>query len=136
MVLGEKLGQATGKVTAIRTLPEGKLEMTFRGSGDFLGKPITDNGTHDVKFLEGNSGTRLKGDVILVCDDGSGMAVWNGIGLGKMTGPFPDSSYAVMGEFPQANGHLQRLTTVACIVEYKVNADHTYHWDAYEWKAA
>ena len=49
-MLGELIGQCTGKVTGIRVLPtEGqyaRLEVSLRGEGRLVGQPITDFGAH------------------------------------------------------------------------------------------
>jgi hypothetical protein len=31
---------------------------------------------------------------------------------------------------------LSRLTNAACVVEYKVDVDENYRWDAFEWTAS
>jgi hypothetical protein len=118
----------------LRTLSEGKYEVDFCGNGTFLGHEITDNGTYEVGNLDSGA-VRLEGHVILNINDGSGLAAFKAFGLGKHVGPFPASNYGVMGEFPKANGPFQRLKNAACVVEYKVDADESYRWDAYEWTA-
>ena len=49
-VLGERLGESSGKFTGIRVLPsDGEhvwLEVSFQGRGTLLGREITDTGTY------------------------------------------------------------------------------------------
>ena len=56
-MLGERLGESSGKFTSIRVLPsEGHqvwLEVSFQGRGTLLGQEITDTGTYRQTFYPG-----------------------------------------------------------------------------------
>ena len=40
MALGEALGEGRGKITNIRVLPDGKIEVSQQGTGKLLGSEI------------------------------------------------------------------------------------------------
>ena len=60
-MLGDRLGESSGKFTSIRVLPsEGHqvwLEVSFQGRGTVLGQEITDTGTYRQTFTRAASCT-------------------------------------------------------------------------------
>src|ERR687884_284204 len=83
MALGEVLGEARGKIAALRALGDGKIEVSLQGKGTLLGSEIEDVTTFwsvmrpsGTAYGEGNS----------VQMSTEGMAEWHGSGVGKPTG--------------------------------------------------
>jgi hypothetical protein len=83
MALGEVLGEARGKVTAMRVLSDGKMEVSQQGTGKLLGSEITDAVTYWT-VMRPNGTAYGEGHQIIMSSDGS--AVWKGSGVGKPIG--------------------------------------------------
>jgi hypothetical protein len=136
-MLGEKLGESSGKLTGTRVLaagPEPKLEVSFQGRGTLLGVGITDLGTYWQVVRPGGV-LHGEGQVVVMADDGE-LAPWVGGGVGRPTGPGYAASYGVYGAFRGASGKLARLDGVATVFEYEVTEDGSYRWTAWEWTGA
>ena len=135
-MLGELLGESTGKITGTRVLPsEGqqiKVEVSFQGSGTLLGEAITDIGTY-WQTIRPEGVLYGEGHVLMMTRDGA-IADWTGFGVGRPTGPAPAAHYGVCGSFQPASGKLARLASVANAIEYDVEQDGSYHWKLWEWK--
>jgi hypothetical protein len=137
-MLGERLGESSGKFTGIRVLPsEGGqvwLEVSFQGRGTLLGHEITDTGTYRQTIRPG--GVLAGEGHLLMMTDAGDVADWVGGGVGRPTGPGYQASYGVWGSFPSATGELSRVAEVADVVEYEVEADGSYHWTMWAWTGA
>jgi hypothetical protein len=134
-MLGEQLGQASGKVTGIRVIPtdgpETKLEISFQGTGKMLGLDIMNIGTY--RQVVGDDGViRGDGEVVVITADGQS-AHWVGFGVGHPTGPSPKSHFAVCGYFKEASEQFRQLTRVANVVEYEVPEDSEFRGEMWEW---
>jgi hypothetical protein len=136
-MLGEKLGESRGKMTGTRVLPsEGhcvKVEVSFQGKGQILGREISDMGTY-WQTVRGDGVFYGEGTVLLMTKEGDS-AHWTGFGIGRPAGPAPAGRYAVCGSFQRASERLHRLTTTATVTEYEVDEQGSYHWTMWEWKA-
>ena len=136
-MLGERLGESSGRITGMRVLPtEGQqvwLEASFQGRGTLLGQPITDIGTYRQTVRSGS--LHGEGHVVMLTPDGS-LADWVGGGVGKPTGPGLSASYGVYGSFHGATGALERLLSVATAIEYEVEEDGAYRWTLWQWTGA
>src|SRR5689334_1731706 len=98
-MLGERLGESSGKLTGIRVLPtEGqqiKLEASFQGQGTLLGQPISDFGTYSQTMRP--DGTLYgEGHVVMLSQSGDA-ADWIGGGVGRAIGAGFKASYGVYG---------------------------------------
>src|SRR3954468_3228417 len=84
LMLGEKIGEISGKITMQRILPslggEPKMETSFQASGSLLGKNLKDTGTYTTIFRP--DGTQYgEGQGVMITDDGN-TATWTGHGVG------------------------------------------------------
>jgi hypothetical protein len=135
-MLGDKLGEASGKITGVRVLPtEGgkiKVEVSFQGSGKLMGVDIGDVGTYWQSIREGGV-LHGEGHVLMTTADG-GIADWMGFGVGRPTGPPPAAHYAVSGQFISVPTKLAHLGTIVTAIEYDVDANGGYRWQMWEWK--
>ena len=135
-MLGELLGEGSGKTTAVRVLPtEGqqvKVEVSLQGSGKLLGVETTDTVTYWQTIRPGGM-LYGEGHWLVMTRDGD-LADWTGFGVGKPTGPAPAAHYGVCGAFQTASGKLAPLTSVATVLEYDVAEDGSYHYQIWEWK--
>ena len=131
MALGETLGEVRGKVTAMRVLPDGKMEVSQQGTGKLLGSEITEVVTYWIA-VRPNGTAYAEGQQIIMSSDGS--AVWKGSGVGKPTGQ-GGWKYAYAGAFQTvASQKLGRLLDVHIVGEYDVDENGNYHWKGWEWK--
>ena len=84
-MLGEKLGEESGKITGTRVLEsEGgapKLEVSFQAMGKALGVETTDIGTY-WSLMRPDGSLFGNGQGILMAKDG-GAASWTGQGIGR-----------------------------------------------------
>ena len=85
-MLGEKIGEISGKVTMQRVLPNPggylKMETSFHASGSVLGTNIKDTGTDWTIFRP--DGTQYsEGQGVMITKDGK-TATWTGHGVGVM----------------------------------------------------
>lgn len=135
-MLGELLGEASGKTAGVRVLPtEGqqvKVEVSFQGNGKLLGVGITDTGTYWQTVRPGGV-FYGEGHVLMMTKDGE-IADWTGFGVGRPTGPAPAAHYGVCGSVQTTSQKLSRLNSVATVVEFDVAEDGSYHWKLWEWK--
>jgi hypothetical protein len=135
MALGEILGEVRGKVTAMRVLPDGKMEVSQQGNGKLLGSEITEVVTYQTTMRPNGTGYG-EGQQIIMSADGS--AVWKGSGVGKPTGGQGGGGgwkYAYGGAFQTvASQKWGRLLDVYIVGEYDVDENGNYHWKGWEWK--
>jgi hypothetical protein len=135
-MLGEMLGESSGRLSSVRVLPtegqEIRVEVSFQGRGSLLGETITDMGTYWQTIRLG--GVLYGEGHVLMMTQGGDIADWTGFGVGTPTGPAPAASYGVCGSFRTAPQKLARLRRVATATEYDVQADGSYHWRLWEWK--
>jgi hypothetical protein len=136
-MLGELIGESSGKVIGYRVLstgaPSPKVEVSFQGRGTLLGQEMADIGTYCQISRPGGI-YYGEGEVLMTTPDG-GVAPWRGFGVGKPTGPVPAGTFAVCGAFENASPQLARLNTVATVAEYDVDRDGNYRWRLWEWKS-
>ncbi len=124
------IGEASGKITAIRVLPSdgpaSKLELTFQGRGTMLGMEIDDIGTYTQTTRSGGV-LYCEAQVVLITTDG-GIANWTGFAVGKPTGRFPASTWGPCGSVQTASQQLAHLNAVSTVVEYHVDENGNYAW--------
>ncbi|MEW5959525.1 MAG: hypothetical protein AB1801_17510 [Chloroflexota bacterium] len=136
-MLGERIGEETGRITGQRVLPtEGggpKVEVSFEGTGTLLGVEITDMGTYHSAVRP--DGTLFgEGQGIIMTRDGE-MASWKGQGVGRFTGRGAAVSWRGAIYYQTASQKLARLNSVAAIFEYEVAEDgKTVQSALWEWK--
>lgn len=137
-MLGDRLGEASGKFTTVRVLPsEGSLvwlEVSFEGRGTLIGQGITVTGTYRQTFRPGGV-LAGEGHVLMVSDSGD-VADWVGGGVGRQTGPGRQASFGSWGSFPTATGQLSRVTEVGNVSEYEVDTDGGFRWTMWAWTGA
>jgi hypothetical protein len=141
-MLGEKLGEAAGKASGVRTLRSDgapnkagstfQLEVFFQGKGTLMGVEIDDIGTYWQVMRPGGV-LYGEGDNVMTSAEGAA-AHWTGFGVGKPSGPAPAARYGVAGHFLSATGTLAHLATVANVVEFEVDEAWNYTWRLWEWK--
>ena len=130
-MLGEKIGEETGKITSQRVLPDFKLETSFRSSGTLLGLPVSGMGSYESVLRP--DGTLVgEGQGIAMSKDG-GSATWRGHGMGVRK---PDGSASYRGSliFTTTFSKWSRLNNCAVVFEYEVDAEGNTRSSEFEWR--
>ncbi len=137
-MLGEKIGEEHGKVTSRRVLPGNdfryvQMEITFETQVEVFGLKGANMGTYTV--FERVSGQLYgEGRGIVMLENGES-AIWNGHGVGHMTGEGMGIAFASSVAFQApATGALARLNGVLVLVEHATADDGSAHSTLFEWK--
>ncbi|MDP3064241.1 MAG: hypothetical protein Q8O40_13685 [Chloroflexota bacterium] len=137
-MLGEKIGEERGKATGTRVLPGGdyrylRMEVSFQAAGKLLGMDSSNVGTYTV-FERVPGQLYGEGQGIVMTSDGQS-AIWNGHGVGRMTGKGMGMSFRFAIAFQAAQGSkLARLNGVLVIGEDEVDENGNAHTTTWEWK--
>jgi hypothetical protein len=130
-MLGEMLGEASGRTTGTRLLPfewdAPRVEKSFEGKGVFLGREMSLVGSYWESYRDG--GAKFgDGRMLLQTADGE-IAFFRAGGVAKT----PDR-YAAFGDFPWTTAGLARLKAMAAVLEYDMSPDGGYRWRMWEWR--
>jgi hypothetical protein len=130
-MLGEKLGEATGRTTGTRLLPfewdAPRVEKSFDGRGEFLGRAMTLVGSYWESFREG--GAKFgEGRMLLQMADGE-IAYFRANGVARA----PDR-YAAFGDFPWTTAGVAQLKGMGAVLEYDLGPDGAFGWRMWEWR--
>jgi len=137
-MLGDQIGEYSGRVTGTRVLPGDdyryvKMEVSFQQSGQVYGAQSEDYGTYTV-FERVPGQLYLEGQGFTGTADGEG-AIWNGHGVGKLTGQGMAMSFRFSIAFQAGeSGKLARLKDVLVIGEHEVDASGNTKTKLWEWK--
>jgi hypothetical protein len=132
-MIGEILGNSSGRMTGIRVLAHNKLEVSFQGGGKLLGVEMTDIGTY-TQTVKAGGVLHGEGQVIMITKDGD-MATWTGFGIGKPTGDGFKASYAVAGSIQTESPNLASLNSMTVVTEYDVEENGDFAWTLWQWKS-
>jgi hypothetical protein len=136
-MLGEKIGEESGRVTGRRVL-EGddyrflKMEISFETQATIMGRQGMNMGTYTVyERVPGQLYGEGRG--MFVTSDGES-GIWNGHGVGRMTGEGMGAAFAASVAF-QASPGLSNLHGMLVIVEHTTDNEGNARSVLYEWKA-
>jgi hypothetical protein len=134
-MLGEKIGEMSGKITSQRVLSVEaggpKMEASFQANGSFVGTNAKDTGTYWT--LARPDGTLYgQGHGVMMSEDGE-MATWIGHGVGRMNKD-GTASYRGAIYYQTMPARWSRLNNVAVLFEYEVDAEGNTHSEYWEWK--
>jgi hypothetical protein len=134
-MLGEKIGEMSGKVGSQRVLSiEGgvpKVETSFQQNGTLLGTNVKETGTYWTVARQ--DGTLYgEGHGVTTGKDGK-MATWTGHGVGVVK---KDGTATYRGAlyYQTMPSRWSRLNKVAVLFEYEVDAEGNTHSEYWEWK--
>jgi hypothetical protein len=134
-MLGEKIGEASGKVTTRRVLanPGGgpKMETSFESAGKLLGVEATETGTY-WSAVRPDGSLYGEGQGILMGKRGE-MATWVGQGIGMMKDN-GGVSYRGAVYYQSSSEAWSRLNRVAAVFEFEVDAEGKSRSELWEWK--
>lgn len=137
-MLGEKIGEFTGKEAGFRVLPGDdyryvKMEITFEEQGTALGVAAMNRGT--LVAYERNGGQMYsEGQGILMTMDGES-AIWKGHGVGLPSGEgmAMNTRYSVAFQAP-VTGKLAALNGYLAVGEFDVDAQGNIKNTVWAWK--
>lgn len=134
-MLGEMIGEETGKITGTRVLPpEGgvpKVESSMQATGRLLGVEVTNIAT--IWAMMRPDGTLyIDGQGVVMAQDG-GTASFIGWGFGRNT-TSGGVRYRGAINCQSASGSLARLNSMLIPFEAEVDADQNISWRFWEWK--
>ena len=134
-MLGEKICDYSGKVTARRVLPNPgggpKMETSQQLSGKLLGVNATETSTY-WSVVRPDGTLFGEGQGIAMSQDGD-IATWVGQGVGTM-GKDGSASFRGAVYYSSSSPKWSRLNNVAAIFEYQVDAEGNSRSTLWEWK--
>jgi hypothetical protein len=134
-MLGDKIGEESGKVTVRRTLPNPggvpRVETSFEAAGSLFGVSHQTIGSY-TSMLRPDGTIFGDGQGVARGKDGA-MAAWVGQGVGKFTS---DGGVSYRGAlfYQSPSPQWARLNSVAAVFEYEVDGQGNTKAQIWEWK--
>ena len=132
-MLGDQIGEETGKVLVIRVLDSSplKAEVSIHTKGKLLGNDYQGRATYTSTMQAGGFVYGEGHGAYLAA--GGDMATWIGQGTGKMK-PAGGVSYRGAIHFRNATGTLAKLAGTVGVFEYETDANDNTTAKIWEWK--
>jgi hypothetical protein len=136
-MLGDKIGEDSGKITSQKVLPPDganpQFEATYQGSGKMLGVDVTVMITYSSVVMPDGT-LHGEGRGVLLTPTG-GRVNFKGEGIGRFTGHGPNAvSWRGNQYYVTASGPLERLNSVVAVFEYEIDNDGNVKGTIWEWK--
>ena len=134
-MLGEKIGELSGKVTSQRVLPNPgggpKMENSHLLSGKILGVDSTENATYSSIMMP--DGTLVgEGQGVAMSHEGD-VASWIGSGVGRI-GKGGAVSFRGAIYYRSSSPRWSRLNGMTVVFEYELDAQGNGRSQLWEWK--
>jgi hypothetical protein len=133
-MLGEQIGEETGKVMARRVLSvdaDAKVEVSFESTGKLLGVQVLSRVTYWAQIRpDGSVYGEAQG---IVLGAGNERATFKAQGVGKVL-EGGAVSYRGAQYFYSDSPKLSRLNSIACVFEYEADAAGNTKLKLWEWK--
>ena len=131
-MLGDQIGEETGKVTGMRVLDAAgpKVEVSVRTQGKILGNDYQGRTTYTSEIQPGGF---IFGEGQGVYLTGAGIAAWRGQGTGKLN-PGGGATYRGAIHYVSATGNLAKLAGTVAVFEYSTDANDNSSAKMWEWK--
>lgn len=134
-MLGEKIGESSGRVTARRVLPNPgggpKMETSFEAAGKVLNVEETETGTY--WSLVRPDGTLYGEGQGIIMGKGGELATWRGQGVGRVNAN-GGVSYRGAVYYETLAAGWARLNGMAAVFEFEVDAQGHSRAELWEWK--
>jgi len=133
-MLGEQVGEETGKVLVRRVLPgDGtpKVEVSFQTAGKLLGIDTRNMGTYTA-CIRADGSLYGEGQGITMGKNGEA-AAWKGAGAGRLLGGGAVSYRGALYVESQSE-KWKRLNTIALVFEYDADAEGNTKTKTWEWR--
>ena len=134
-MLGERIGEETGKVTSQRVLPSAngapRMETSFQAAGSIYGVGASDTATY-VATMRPDGTLYGEGQGVLMGKSGEA-ATWVGQGVGTMK---KDGLISYRGAcyYQSASPAWARLNSIVGVFEHEVDAQGNTKGQLSEWK--
>lgn len=132
MALGELVLESNGKITGIRVLSDGKLEVSYQGSGKLLGVEAAEFYTA-VSSSQPGGASLLEGNGILSTRNGDSAFI-KFSGVGRSTGAGFKGNLRGGTVWQTSSPKLSKLNNAASSWEVEVDETGNYHLKVWEWK--
>jgi hypothetical protein len=131
-MLGDQIGEETGKIAVMRVLDANgpKVEVSARTQGKVLGIDYQGRTTYTSEVQPGGHIFGEGQGVYLTAD---GMAAWKGQGTGRFN-PGGGASYRGTIHYVSATGSLAKLAGTVGAFEYSTDANDNAVGKVWEWK--
>lgn len=139
-MLGEKIWEATGRITGQRVLPGDdyrllKVETSIEYRGKLFGKDAMGMATF-VSYERVPGQMYAEGHGLIGTPDGDS-AIWNGHGIGSMGGDEGGLTMSIRYSVAYqagANGALEALNRALVVGEFETKSDGTFTDNAWLWQ--
>jgi len=134
-MLGEQLGEESGKITGRRVIRSGaggpRVEDSFQSTGKIAGAAYRGIGTYWAAMRTGGF-LYGEGQGVMMTKDGDGI-MWVGQGTGRFK---PEGGVRWRGAvyYETASQKLARLNGMAVLFEHETDADDNLSTKLWEWK--
>lgn len=134
-MLGERIGEDTGKVTSQRVLPAAngapRMETSFQAAGSIYGVGTSETGTY-IATMRADGTLYGDGQGVLMGKSGEA-ATWTGQGVGTIK---KDGSISYRGAciYQSASQAWLRLNSIAGVFEFEVDPQGNTKGQLWEWK--
>lgn len=131
-MIGELIGEFSGKITGIRVLTQGKMEISEQASGRFLGA--------EAKWVATSTSTPMpngvvmsEGEALVTTADGDTVKIKKS-GIGWSTGKGRSASRRGVFFHSTQSKKLARLNRVVGVWEFESEENGDWHVKVWEWK--
>jgi len=135
-MLGEKIGEVTGKVIVRRVLGSETggpmVEVSFQTTGKLLGQEISEIGTYMASMRQGGA-LYGEGQGMLVSTKGETIA-WKGSGIGKMSSKGMGASYRGCLYYETTAPNFAKLNGMCAVFEYEADENGNTKSQIWEWR--
>ncbi|AKU99219.1 hypothetical protein AKJ09_05883 [Labilithrix luteola] len=135
-MLGEKIGEYSGKITSMRVLAGEpglpSYEASMVGSGKLLGVDGHDQGTYTA-IMTSAGFFKGEGRGVFMSKDGD-VITWEGYGRGRRTGPAGGMSWRGCTFYSTTSSKLSRLNGMACAFEFETEEGGGIRASLFEWR--
>ena len=140
-MLGEKIGEFTGKTIGMRVLggPNDhdhhhgpRMEVSMQQQGKMLGIETTDTGTYESCLQQGGY-FHGRGQGVSMSKEGD-VVTWTGTGVGKPTGKGMAVNWRGSLHYQTTSTKFAKLNGLCCVYEYDLDENGNSHGRVFEWR--
>ena len=135
-MIGEKIGESTGKISGMRVIAcessgRTKVECSMTETGKLLGMDVTEVATY-WSFPQANGTFYGEGNGIITTKDGEHIT-WKGTGIGKPTGKGNGMSWRASCYYETTSSKLSRLNDTVGLVQFETDENDNTKAQIWEW---
>ena len=139
-MLGEKIGELTGKMTGLRVLGGTdhdhhhgpRMEVSIQQQGKMLGVEVTDNGTYESCLQTGGFMSGV-GRGVSMSKEGD-VVTWTATGIGRPTGKGMGAAWRGSIHYQTTSSKLAKLNGVCYVFEHDVDESGNSTGRVFEWR--